>query len=82
MTDFFKSIQPIKYEGPESTNEFSFRHYDPDEVLLGKRMEEHLRFAVAYPYAALLIGLALALAWALLSALYAPVPLSNAELVG
>ncbi|MBP6737303.1 MAG: xylose isomerase [Rhodobacteraceae bacterium] len=48
MTDFFKSIQPIKYEGPESTNEFSFRHYDPDEVLLGKRMEEHLRFAVAY----------------------------------
>lgn len=48
MTDFFKSIQPIKYEGPESTNEFAFRHYDPDEVLLGKRMEEHLRFAVAY----------------------------------
>ena len=48
MTDFFKSIQPIKYEGPDSTNEFAFRHYDPDEVLLGKRMEDHLRFAVAY----------------------------------
>ena len=41
-----------------------------------------LRLAVAYPYAALLIGLALALAWALLSALYAPVPLSNAEVIG
>jgi xylose isomerase len=48
MTDFFKSIQPIKFEGTESTNEFAFRHYDPDEVLLGKRMEDHLRFAVAY----------------------------------
>jgi len=48
MTDFFKNIQPIKFEGLETTNEFAFRHYDPDEVLLGKRMEDHLRFAVAY----------------------------------
>ncbi len=48
MTDFFKGILPIAYEGPESRNEFAFRHYNPDEVILGKRMEEHLRFAVAY----------------------------------
>ncbi|HCY99078.1 MAG: xylose isomerase [Rhodobacterales bacterium RIFCSPHIGHO2_02_FULL_62_130] len=48
MTDFFKNIQPIKFEGLETANEFAFRHYDPDEVLLGKRMEDHLRFAVAY----------------------------------
>lgn len=48
MTDFFKNIPQIKYEGEGSTNEFAFRHYDPDEVLLGKRMEDHLRFAVAY----------------------------------
>ena len=48
MTDFFKNIPAIKYEGEASTNEFAFRHYDPDEVLLGKRMEDHLRFAVAY----------------------------------
>ncbi len=48
MTDFFKGIAPIKYEGPETTNEFAFRHYDADEVILGKRMEDHLRFAVAY----------------------------------
>ena len=32
----------------QSTNEFAFRHYNPDEVILGKRMEDHLRFAVAY----------------------------------
>jgi len=48
MTDFFKDIPQIKYEGPETTNEFAFRHYNPDEVILGKRMEDHLRFAVAY----------------------------------
>ncbi|MFA9232163.1 MAG: xylose isomerase [Microgenomates group bacterium] len=48
MTDFFKNIPAIKYEGPNSTNEFAFRHYNPDEVILGKRMEDHLRFAAAY----------------------------------
>ena len=48
MTDFFKNIPQIKYEGTGSTNEFAFRHYNPDEILLGKRMEDHLRFAAAY----------------------------------
>jgi xylose isomerase len=48
MTDFFKDIPNIAYEGPETGNEFAFRHYDPDEIVLGKRMEDHLRFAVAY----------------------------------
>jgi xylose isomerase len=48
MTGFFQDIPPIRHEGPETDNEFAFRHYDPDEVIAGKRMEEHLRFAVAY----------------------------------
>ncbi|WP_022703206.1 xylose isomerase [Pseudorhodobacter ferrugineus] len=48
MTEFFKSIPAITYEGPDSTNEFAFRHYNPDEVVMGKRMEDHLRFAAAY----------------------------------
>ena len=48
MTEFFKNIPAITYEGPDATSEFAFRHYNPDEVLLGKRMEDHLRFAVAY----------------------------------
>jgi len=48
MTGFFKDIPPIRYEGPETDKEFAFRHYDPDEELMGKRMEDHLRFAVAY----------------------------------
>ncbi|MBW9117060.1 xylose isomerase [Rhizobium cauense] len=47
-TGFFGDIQKIKYEGPESTNPLAFRHYNKDEVVLGKRLEDHLRFAVAY----------------------------------
>ncbi|WP_172295564.1 xylose isomerase [Pseudoruegeria sp. HB172150] len=48
MTDFFKGIPQIKYEGTQSDNEFAFRHYNPDEMVMGKRMEDVLRFAVAY----------------------------------
>ncbi len=48
MTDFFADIPAIRYEGPDSSSEFAFRHYDPDEVVMGKRMADHLRFAVAY----------------------------------
>ena len=48
MTDFFAGIPRVRYEGPGTDNEFAFRHYDPDEIVMGKRMEEHLRFAVAW----------------------------------
>ncbi|HEV7249138.1 MAG TPA: xylose isomerase [Shinella sp.] len=47
-TGFFGDTPKIKYEGPESTNPLAFRHYNPDEIVAGKRMEDHLRFAVAY----------------------------------
>lgn len=48
MTSFFETIPHIKYEGPTTGNEFAFRHYNPDEMVAGRRMEDHLRFAVAY----------------------------------
>ena len=48
MTDFFQGIPAITYEGPESTNDFAYRHYDPDEVVMGKRLEDQLRFALAW----------------------------------
>ncbi len=48
MTDFFKDIPKIAFEGPETQNEFAFRHYDPNEVVMGKAMKDHLRFAIAY----------------------------------
>jgi len=47
-TGFFGDIQKVRYEGPDSDNPLAFRHYNPDEIVLGKRMEDHLRFAVAY----------------------------------
>lgn len=45
---FFGDIEKIRYEGSDSDNPLAFRHYNPDEIVLGKRMEDHLRFAVAY----------------------------------
>ncbi|MBM1220825.1 xylose isomerase [Ponticoccus sp. SC2-23] len=48
MTDFFKGIPKIAYEGGDSRSDYAFRHYNPDEVVMGKRMEDHLRFSVAY----------------------------------
>ncbi|MCA8880119.1 MAG: xylose isomerase [Rhodobacteraceae bacterium] len=48
MTDFFAGIAPVKFEGPATTSELAYRHYDPDEMLGGKRLEEHLRFAIAW----------------------------------
>ncbi|WP_370313363.1 xylose isomerase [Sagittula sp.] len=47
-TGFFEGIAPLRYEGADSASELCFRHYDPDEVVLGKRLEDHLRFAVAW----------------------------------
>ena len=48
MTDFFQGIPAIKYEGPDSDNDFAFRHYNPDEMVMGKPLKDHLRFAAAY----------------------------------
>lgn len=48
MTDFFKGIPQIKFEGPKSDNDFAFRHYDAEEVVMGRKMKDHLRFAAAY----------------------------------
>lgn len=47
-TGFFGDIGRVPFEGAESGSALAFRHYDADEVVLGKRLEEHLRFAVAY----------------------------------
>lgn len=48
MTDFFKGIPAITYQGPDSDNDFAFRHNNPDEVVMGKTLKDHLRFAAAY----------------------------------
>jgi xylose isomerase len=47
-TGFFGDIKPVKYEGPDSTSPLAYRFYNPDEIVAGKRMEDQLRFAIAY----------------------------------
>ena len=46
MSDFFGDLAPVRFD-PEAEG-LAFRHYDPDETVMGKRLEDHLRFAVAY----------------------------------
>ncbi|MCR5715809.1 MAG: xylose isomerase [Lachnospiraceae bacterium] len=48
MSEIFKGIPQIKYEGPESKNPLAFRYYDADRVILGKKMKDHLNFAMAW----------------------------------
>ena len=45
---YFEHIPAIRYEGRESESPFAYRHYDRNKLVLGKRMEEHLRLAVCY----------------------------------
>ncbi len=44
----FRGINTIQYEGPKTENPLAFRHYDPDEVIDGKALAEHMRFSIAY----------------------------------
>lgn len=44
----FAGLGPVRFEGEESDNPLAYRFYDPDRLVLGKRMEEHLRIAVCY----------------------------------
>jgi len=46
--EYFKGISKIQYEGPTSKNPLAFKYYNPDAVVGGKRMKEHLKFSVAY----------------------------------
>ncbi|MFV0379457.1 MAG: xylose isomerase [Anaerorhabdus sp.] len=46
--EYFKNIEKVKYEGVKTKNKFAYRHYNPEEVINGKTMKEHLRFAVCY----------------------------------
>ena len=48
MATYFDKIEKVNYEGAHSTNPFAFKHYDANQVILGKTMAEHLRPAVCY----------------------------------
>ncbi len=48
MKEIFQNIPAIRYEGADSKNPLAFRYYDADRVILGKKMSEHLPFAMAW----------------------------------
>jgi xylose isomerase len=45
---FFDGISPVKFIGNETSNAPGFRYYDTNELVMGKRLEDHLRFAISY----------------------------------
>ena len=46
--EYFKGIDRIKFEGKESNNPLAFKYYNPEQVVAGKSMREHFKFAIAY----------------------------------
>ena len=48
MSEFFPGVPQIQFEGKDSKNPLSFKYYDAKRVILGKTMEEHLPFAMAW----------------------------------
>ena len=46
--EYFAGIGQIKYEGSESDNPQAFKYYQSDQLVNGKTMQDHFRFAVAY----------------------------------
>lgn len=48
MSTYFDKIEKVNYEGVTSSNPFAYKHYDANQVILGKTMAEHLRLAVCY----------------------------------
>ncbi len=44
----FSTVPSIAYEGPDSDNPLAFRHYNPDEIIDGKTVSDHMRFSIAY----------------------------------
>jgi xylose isomerase len=48
MSEFFPGISKIKYEGRESKNPMAFKWYNESQLVNGKTMKDHFRFAIAY----------------------------------
>lgn len=48
MSNYFNKIEKVQYEGVNSSNPFAYKHYNANEVILGKTMAEHLHLAVCY----------------------------------
>ena len=47
-TQYFPTIEQIKFEGKESKNPMAFRYYNPDKMVMGKKMKDWLKFSMAW----------------------------------
>jgi xylose isomerase len=56
LDSIFSRFATVKYEGRSSDSTLAYRWYDADRVVLGKRLKEHLRFAVAYWHSLAMTG--------------------------
>ena len=48
MSEIFNNVDKIEFEGAASVNPLAFKFYDAERVILGKKMKEHLPFAMAW----------------------------------
>src|SRR5262245_42428139 len=48
MNSYFSAIDAIRFQGRDTEDALAFRHYDKNRLVLGRKMEEQLRFAVCY----------------------------------
>lgn len=46
--EFFPDVAAIRFEGPDTDNPLAFRYYNPSQIVAGKTMSEHFKFAVCY----------------------------------
>jgi len=46
--EYFPFIGKIPFEGTESKNVLAFHYYEPERVVMGKKMKDWLRFAMAW----------------------------------
>ncbi|HQG68023.1 MAG TPA: xylose isomerase [Paludibacteraceae bacterium] len=48
IKEYFPTVGKIKFEGKESKNPFSFRYYDAEKVVYGRKMKDWFKFSMAY----------------------------------
>ena len=46
--EYFKGVTKINYEGKESDNPMAYKYYDAEKMVAGKKLKDHLKFAMAY----------------------------------
>lgn len=48
VKEYFPQIGKIKFEGKDSNNPLAYHYYDAEKVIMGKKMKDWLKFAMAW----------------------------------